>query len=156
MKLPRSVISPLIAIISLIVGSSAGLAWSWWKDEAHTSHTERLALMNIVIDDERCDSGFQISWLANSYFVSSTGERLAKLKIPATEQVACKDGVVWVDALVQPTESWVYRLEIASPSSSMVIDKFTVRNEMQGNEYGPAYAYLGLTADCASGTLLCP
>jgi hypothetical protein len=156
MKPPRRVLSVLIVACSFIIGTAAGFGWSWWKDGGRPKHTAKLALIKLSIDDANCDSGFQVDWLANSHLVSPTGERQSKLAIPASEEGSCEDERIFIQALVQPSDSWVYRFEIASPSVSTVIDKFTVRDEMWGSSYGPAYAYISLSADCSSGTLLCP
>lgn len=156
MGLRSKSISILIASITFATGSAAGVAWSWWKTDDRASHTQKLTVMKFYIDDEGCDSGFTVGWLANSYLVSSMGERLGRLEIPATEPDSCAESdFVFFQVLVKPTDSWVYRLEIASPSSSLTIDKFTVRSTLEGDDFGPAYVYISLSADCTSGTLLC-
>lgn len=156
MRLPSRFASFLFAALTFVSGSAAGVAWSWWKTDDRASHTERLTLVKLYIADEGCDSGFSVGWLANSYLVSSTGERLARLQIPSIEPDSCEErDRFFVQVMVKPTDSWVYRLEIASPSSSLVIDKFTTSSTLEGDDLGPAYVYISLSADCPSGTLLC-
>jgi hypothetical protein len=152
---PGRLASFWIAGLTLILGVSAGMAWNWWKVDDRASHTKMLTLMKFDIEDEGCDSGFDVDWLSNSYLVSSTGVRLSKLEVPSSGLDSCEAGNTFFQVLVKPTDSWVYRVEVASPSSSLVVDTFTIRGELEGDQYGPAYVYMTLSADCATGTLLC-
>jgi len=156
MRLKRNLAALLIAGLVFVLGVVVGGAWGWWDARDQPVPTRRLAEMTINIEDEKCDSDFNLDWLSNTHLVGPDGNRLARLSLPQDAEATCDDGDIFLAVLVPPTPSWVYRLQVTSPTRTMSIDTFTVKNELVGSGYGPAYSFMGLSADCQDGVILCP
>jgi len=143
-------------VLGFLIGLALGPYLRAYRISSGPAPTERQTRITIGIEDAGCDSDFRVSWLNSSFLVDESGKRLERVSIVQRAEDLCEGGMILLEALANPTRSWTYSLAVGATDDMLRVVPFTVSDTLAGSDYGPAYVYFSISADCIESTLLCP
>ena len=149
--------SPLrnLCIIWFVIGLVASGGWVLAKSDKG-KRVEKSTQLVIFMDDQKCDSGFELDWFDGASLIDLNGKKISELSFKGSS-ADCTSGLSYefisMRIAVEPTEDWIYRLSIPNASDSNSRDLIAI--DSLDPISGPAQVFFSMSLDCPAGVRVC-
>lgn len=142
-----------IAILSFTFGVILSIGWSY-RSNGFGTYVKQLTKITVVLEDQGCDSGFDLSWLNGASLTNLDGSKIQTIS-PLNRDESCSPDfpAYYVDFLVEPTKSYIYRISI--PGTSMESEQELVAVDTLISLSDNPYVSFRLSLDCPRGQRIC-